>query len=104
MVKKKLPVKWDKEALEDLKDIYSYIKKESPQGAEAVRKEFIRLAGTLNSLPEKFPKEPLLEDEGNFRFIPKWDYKLIYEVTSKEIIIAAIFHTSQHPSILRKKK
>jgi toxin ParE1/3/4 len=61
------------------------------------------LAGTLGTLPEKIPKEPLLEED-NFRFIPKWDYKLIYEVTSKEIIIAAIFHTSQHPSKARKKK
>jgi toxin ParE1/3/4 len=102
--KKKIPVRWDKEALEDLRDIYSYIKKESSQGAETVKKEFIRLARTLSTLPEKFPKEPLLEDEGNFRFIPKWDYKLIYEVTSKEIIIAAIFHTSQHPAKLIKKK
>jgi toxin ParE1/3/4 len=104
VVKKKFPVRWDKEALEDLKDIYSYIKNESPQGAETVKKEFIRLAGNLGTLPEKFPKEPLLEDEGNFRFIPKWDYKLIYEVTSKEIIIAAIFHVSQHPSKVKKKK
>jgi hypothetical protein len=40
VVKKKLPVRWDKEALEDFKDIYSYIKKKLPQGAETVKKAY----------------------------------------------------------------
>jgi addiction module RelE/StbE family toxin len=104
MVKSDLPVRWDEEALKDLKIIYKYIKRQSPEGAEKVKNEIIRLAGMLNKNPEKFPKEALMGKEGNFRFIPKWSYKIIYEITSNEVIIAMIFHASQSPAKLKKKK
>jgi addiction module RelE/StbE family toxin len=105
VVKKKLPVKWDSEALEDLKSIYKYIKKDSPANADKVRKELIRLAGTLSLFPEKYSKEPLLEvEKGDFRFIIKWNYKIIYEITNKEVIITFIFHTSQNPTKIKKVK
>ena len=105
MVKKKLPVRWDIEAIEDLKAIYKYIKKKSPDNAEKVKKELIKLAGTLTTFPDKYPKEPILEHEdGDFRFIAKWSYKIIYEITNKEVIIALIFHTSQEPVKIKKNK
>lgn len=105
MVKKKLPVRWDLEAIEDLKTIYKYIKKESPDNAEKVKKELIKLAGALTTFPDKHPKEPILENEdGDFRFIAKWSYKIIYEITNKEVIIALIFHVSQDPAKIKKNK
>ena len=104
MVKKKLPIKWDKEAVEDLRTIYRYIKKKSPDNAEKVKKELLKIARGLNSFPEKYPEEALLKEEkGNFRSITKWHYKIIYEITSNEIIIIMIFHTSQHPSKIKNK-
>jgi len=57
----------------------------------------------LNNNPEKFAKEPLLSDEPeNYRSVNKWNYKIIYEITVTEIIIVDIFHTSQHPSKIKK--
>lgn len=105
MVKKKLPVRWDVEAVEDLKAIHKYIKKDSPDRAEKVKKELIRLAGKLSTFPDKYPKEPILDQEnGDFRFVAKWNYKIIFELTNKEIIIALIFHTSQDPTKIKKDK
>lgn len=105
MVKKKLPVRWDIEAIEDLKSIYKFIKKESPDNAEKVKKELIKLSGRLTTFPDKYPKEPILDQEdGDFRFIAKWSYKIIYEITNKEVIIALIFHTSQEPAKIKMNK
>ena len=102
MVTKSFPIRWDEEALKDLKTIYKYIKKQSPSGAEKVKIELIRLVGTLGKNPEKYPKEPLMLNEGNYRYIPKWSYKIIYEITSHEVIVAMIFHTSQSQEKLKR--
>lgn len=105
MVKKKLAVHWDEQAVEDLKAICQYIKKESPDGAERVKKELLRLAKSLGAFPEKYPVEPLLKDsKGNYRSVAKWHYKIIYELTENEVIILMIFHTRQNPATINKKK
>lgn len=57
------------------------------------------MAHSLNDFPEKYPIEEYLTDEAeNYRSASKWSYKLIYEVAEDCIIIADVFHTSQHPS------
>jgi plasmid stabilization system protein ParE len=86
-------------AKESLDDIYKYISQDSEQNARKVKKALIKLAGSLNDFAEKYAREEFLEEEPeNYRSISKWSYKIIYEVTDKAIIIADIFHTSQHPS------
>ena len=102
-MRKKLPVIWADEARKSLKEIYQYIKKDSPQNAKKVRKELLRLAGSLNDFPEKYPREPFLDDEPeNFRSVTKWSWKIIYEVTDSAIIILMIFHTSQNPDKIKR--
>jgi len=104
VAKKKLPIRWDKLAKDNLDNIYNYIAKESKPTAIKVKKELINLAHSLNDFPEKFPIEEHLANESeNFRFVNKWSYKIIYEITDKCIIIADIFHTRQHPSKIKKK-
>lgn len=57
------------------------------------------MAHSLNDFPENYPIEEYLTDEAeNYRSASKWSYKLIYEVAEDCIVIADIFHTSQHPS------
>ncbi len=98
-MKKKLPVRWDKLAKRHLDNIYEYIAEDSVPAARKVKKELIKLAHSLNDFPEKYPIEEFLADEPeNYRSVSKWNYKIIYEVTDECIIIADIFHTSQHPS------
>ena len=100
---KKLPIRWDKLAKNNLDIIYEYIAKDSIIAARKVKKELVRLAGSLNDFPEKFSTEEYLADEiGNYRSVSKWSYKIIYEVTEDCIIIVDIFHTSQYPNKIKE--
>ena len=105
VVKKKLPIRWDKEAKDNLDAIYDYIAEDSVLAARKVKKELVNIARSLNDFPEKFSIEEYLADvPGNYRSVSKWSYKIIYEVTDECIIIADIFHTSQHPSKIQLSK
>jgi len=101
----KLPIRWDKQAKENLDRIYEYIAKDSIPAAKHVKKSLVELVRSLNDFPEKYSKEEFLADEPeNYRSVSKWNYKIIYEVTAEYLIIADIFHTSQHPSKILKSK
>ena len=106
MVKQKYPVIWEDEAKDSLKRIYHYIKnRESIEQAKKVRNAIVELAGSLGFLPRKFAKDPFLETEaGEFRFKVIWSYKIVYEVTEKEVIILDIFHTSRNPQTIKTNK
>lgn len=100
----KLPIRWDRLARESLNDIYNYICQDSPQNAKKVKRELIKLVGSLNDFPEKYSKEDfLVKEPENYRSLNKWSYKIIYEVTEEAIIIVDIFHTSQLPSKISKR-
>ena len=101
--KKKIPIRWDRQAKENLDNIYTYISKDSVPAAKKVKKELVKLAKSLNDFPEKFSMEPYLEGEPeNYRSVSKGSYKIIYEVTEEYIIIVDVFHTSQHPSKIKE--
>lgn len=100
--KKKLPIRWDRLAKDNLDNIYSYISRDSVMAARMVKKELIKLAHSLNDFPEKFSVEEYLSDEPeNFRSVSKWSYKIIYEVTEEYVLILDVFHTSQHPTKIK---
>lgn len=105
VIKKKLPVRWDRMAKENLDCIYDFIAKDSLDAARYVKKELVKLAHSLSDFPEKYSKEEYLVDEPeNYRSISKWSYKIIYEVTNDYLIIADVFHTNQHPSKIKRVK
>jgi len=97
----KLNIKWSLHAKQSLDLIIEYIKLDSHENAKMVKKTLILLAGTLNEFPEKFPKNSYMpKSKGIFRFVSKWNYKIVYEITKEEIIIIDIFHTAQNPDKL----
>ena len=101
--KKQLPIKWDRLAKQHLDAIYDYIAEDSVPTARRVKKELIKLAHSVSDFPGKHSIEEYLANEPeNYRSVSKWSYKIIYEVTDEYIIIADIFHTSQHPSKINK--
>lgn len=106
MVKnKKLSIRWDRRAKENLDCIYGFIAEDSVSAARYVKKELVKLTHSLSDFPEKYSKEEYLADEpGNYRSVSKWSYKIIYEVTDECLIIADIFHTGQHPSKIKRVK
>ncbi len=104
VTRKKLPIRWDRLARESLDNIYEYILLDSLQNARKVKKELIKLVGSLSDFPEKYSREEFLEEESeNYRSVSKWSYKIIYEVTDEAIIIADIFNIHQHPSKISKR-
>ena len=84
-------------------EIYNYIKNDSPTNAKKVRAKIIEHIGLLTNMPEKYPREWYLDQkQGEFRFIPIYSYKIIYEITASHIIVLQIFHTSQNPDKIDK--
>jgi plasmid stabilization system protein ParE len=69
---KKLPIRWDRLAKENLDAIYDYIAEDSVLAAQKVKKELVTLARSLNDFPEKFSIEDYLADvPGNYRSVSK---------------------------------
>lgn len=96
---KKYEVIWDTEAKASLKSIVEYIREDSPSAAQKIKGTLLRIAASLKDKPNRFSKEPFLEDrEGNYRSVSKWYYKIIYKVTESEVHILDVFHTRKHPS------
>ena len=102
-VSRPLPVHWDVRAADDLKDIFNSIKKDSPQNALHVVVTLMELAESLGDFPEKYPVLELSNrSKRSYRSVPKWSYKLIYEVLETEIRVVLIFNSRQDPLKLEK--
>ena len=102
---RKLPIRWDKLAKENLDYIYDFFAEDSITSARYVKKKLVKLAHSLNDFPEKYSKEEFLADEPeNYRSVSKWSYKIVFEISDDCVIIADIFHTSQHPSKIKRIK
>ncbi len=98
---KRYHVVWSPRATTSLREVYDFINKNSPQGAKRVASELAKLALSLETMPNRFPVEPLLKDESvEFRFAVKWNYKLIYvvEEDAARVVIVQIFNTRRDPS------
>ncbi len=90
-------------AKKSLKEITTYIKKDSPSAARHVRRTIIALMETLGTHPEKFSKEVLLEGKKkNYRSVTQWHYKIVYLFTGKEVHVLDIIHTSMNPEEVKK--
>ncbi len=102
MVKKKLLVIWDKEAKEELKKIYQYIKERSEPSAQKVRSVIIDTSRKLSEDPEIYEQDKYTEKSlGNIRSFIRWHYRITFQVTESQIIILAVTHTSKDPKRLR---
>ncbi|MBA5628946.1 type II toxin-antitoxin system RelE/ParE family toxin [Moheibacter lacus] len=94
-----LKVEWREKAIEELQAIYDYIYFRSPQNAENVVNTILDLGNSLGDFPNKFPIEPILNQE-HTRFFTQWSYKIIYRVESERIIILRVFDSRQNPDKL----
>lgn len=45
----------------------------------------------------------LFINENKYRFIPKWNYKIIYERKIDKVVILDVFSTKQNPNELSNK-
>jgi toxin ParE1/3/4 len=95
---KKLKIYWKDRARFSLREIYFFVRKDSPAAAEKVKKDILSLAESLSLFPGKYAEELYLKNkDSSVRFAVIYNYKIIYQITKQEIIILDIFHTSRNP-------
>jgi addiction module RelE/StbE family toxin len=101
MSKSGYKIVWTAEAKADLKDIYTFIKKESLQGAKNVISD-IKNAPKSVYFPHQNQDE--LYNNQYMRIVVR-DYKILYKISeqTKELIIYAVFDARQNPIKLSQK-
>ena len=96
-----MKVVWSKQARNSLAQIYDYIYEDSPQNAVMVFDTLFDLGNSLADARFDYSKDLIINEE-RFKFIPKWNYKIIYERKENEVVILEIFNTNQNPDKLLK--
>jgi plasmid stabilization system protein ParE len=89
---------WSKRAAAELQKAYKYIYQFSPQNAAKVRDEIIDMTLDLVKNPEMFPPDKWKkENNGKWRAFEKYHYRISYFISSTEIRIVRMRHTSRTP-------
>ncbi|HWD90056.1 MAG TPA: type II toxin-antitoxin system RelE/ParE family toxin [Mucilaginibacter sp.] len=98
MVARKRRITWDKQALYYFRDAIQYIRKDSPQNADKVKKEVLEKINELLAHPEIHnPDKYKINNTGNYRAFELYRFRIGYLVKDDEIIIARIRNTNQEP-------
>jgi plasmid stabilization system protein ParE len=67
---------------------------DSPTAAKRVKREIVLTAGKLSTHPEIFQVDEIMGDPDlNIRRFFRWNYRVIYQVLEKEVVILNVFHT-----------
>ena len=91
-------ISWDKQAIIYFSVAIRYIRKESPQNADKVKKEILQKIKALVQKPKiHAPDKYKSNNKGNYRAFELHRFRVSYLVKKNEIIISRIRHTSQEP-------
>ncbi len=94
-------VEWTVEAEKDLQTVYYFVRQNSEETATKIIEELVRISRTLTTFPFRNPVEPLLNKSNiEFRFLVKWNYKIVYFVEHQTVFIIRVFDTRQNPEKL----
>jgi plasmid stabilization system protein ParE len=94
----KLNVIWDSHARIHLSEAYKYIRKDSIDNAEKVRKKILAATDTLSVHPKKYPADKYkINNDGSYRAFIVYRYRISYKIQDTEIRILRIRHTSMEP-------
>jgi plasmid stabilization system protein ParE len=92
----KRKISWDKKAILYFSEAIHYIRKDSPQNAEKVKREILKQIRELAIKPEIHnPDKYKSGNTGNHRAFELYRFRVSYFVKQNEIIITRIRHTSQ---------
>ncbi len=96
-------IAWSSRAGKDLQKIKTYYEDNaSEEVSKKILRAIVSVVQPTAQYPEKFPPDLLLKKYGNFRFIKKWNFRVIYEFTGHQIIVHRIVHAKQNmKSVLR---
>jgi plasmid stabilization system protein ParE len=94
----KRKISWDKQALHYFREAIRYIREDSPQNADKVKKKVLEKINELSTRPEIHnPDKYKLNNKGNYRAFELHRFRVGYLVKEDEIIIARVRNTSQEP-------
>jgi plasmid stabilization system protein ParE len=101
MVNKKTRIiQWDEEAKLYFRQAIQYIKQESPQGAEIVKKAILNHIAVLKENAGIYEIDRFkIENDGSYRSVTVFSYRITYKITHSHVLILRIRHTSQDPVI-----
>lgn len=89
---------WSHKAKLELKKVFDYIALDSLKYAAMVRDEIIDLTIALSQYPEKYALDKYkINNDGSWRAFEKYHYRISYKITSNQIRIVRLRHTSQSP-------
>jgi plasmid stabilization system protein ParE len=91
-------VVWDKIAVEDLKDILSYLKKSSEQAPTLVKEAIKKHIQIISTNAFVFEKDKLKTPiDKAYRAFTIYSYRITYKIADDKILILRIRHTSREP-------
>jgi plasmid stabilization system protein ParE len=94
----KRKILWDKAALFYFSEAIRYIRKDSAQNADKVKKDILDKISQLSNRPEiHAPDKYKQNNSGHYRSFELNRYRIAYLVKEDMIIIARVRHTSQEP-------
>jgi toxin ParE1/3/4 len=86
-----LRVAWSLRAVSDLETIAAYIAEDSPAYASTVVKNIVHRTKNLAGFPRSGRKVPEFDDE-NIRELIVYSYRVIYQLQSGQVLVAAVVH------------
>ena len=84
-------VVWSRRAVQDLEAIAAFIASDSPAYAGIVVRSVVNQAKNLSRFPKIGRKVSEFDDE-NIRELVVYSYRVIYQVLSEQVLIAAVIH------------
>ena len=91
-------ITWSKQAVNQFNKAIDYIANDSIQNAEKVRVELLNKINALPAHPEIYSPDKFKENnDGNYRAFELHRYRIAYFVSTAEIRILRVRHTSREP-------
>jgi addiction module RelE/StbE family toxin len=89
---------WSKRAFEQLKQIKEFIKEDSPKGSEKVVKAIVKRVQTLSTHAMLYEADRFkISNDGSYRATTIYKFRVVYRITSEQVIILKILHTARLP-------
>ncbi|MFA5575629.1 MAG: type II toxin-antitoxin system RelE/ParE family toxin [Brumimicrobium sp.] len=97
---------WTDFAISNLKTIYDYfLEKANRKVANKIRNNIFKETNQLIKHPESGQVESNLNSlKHEYRYLVSGNYKIIYRIDGKRILINDVFDTRQHPDKMKKGK
>ena len=88
------PIRWSRQSLEHLEDVYSFVAQDSPYYASLLIEKIFEAVERLNDFPEMGRIVPESGDETTRELIYK-GYRIIYQIMDERLEVIAVFHGSK---------